>query len=209
MPVLSAKDRRTLTLGVASVVAIIGSSRGVPAWRRWTDEARSDAALVAQRASRAEGLVTDAGQLRDTLARRNARFLALAPMLVDGATPSAASATLAGLVSGAAATSSMRIGSVQLRPDTTATGMFTRVAVRADLVGDVFGVTALLAILERGPTLVVVRELSVTQPDAGAAADRPEALRVQLLVEALALNRNRASDAGATPRVRPAASVTP
>lgn len=130
-----------------------------------------------------------AREVADSLRARNARYLALAPALLDGDTPAAAAATLAGLVSGAASGAQVRMGAIQLRIDTTARGAFVRVGVRADATGDVEGITGMLATLERGPEVLVFRELAITQPEPGAGDDRPEALRVELVVEGLAVRR--------------------
>jgi hypothetical protein len=115
-------------------------------------------------------------------------MLALAPALLSGDSPASAAATLAALVSGTAAQANVRLGAVQVRPDSVARGAFTRVAVRASATGDINGVTQMILGLEKGPMLLAVRELSITQAEPGAPADRAEALRLELLVEGLMLN---------------------
>jgi hypothetical protein len=65
--------------------------------------------------------------------------------------------------------------------------------VHADVVGDITGITILLASLEHGPVRVRVRDVTVTQPDATAPADRVEALRVELTVDGLALAHGQAT----------------
>lgn len=192
MSALGAGDRRTLATGIISILSILVLGRGVPAWQRWTGDARDEAIALTTRRARVEQTLAQAAVTRESLHVRKRRFVSLAPLLVDGSTPAAAAAALSGIVSGAALTAGLRMGSVQLRSDTSGLGHFRRVAVRVDLVGDVHGLTAFLASLERGPALLAVRELSVTQPDATAPADRMEMLRVQVLVEGLALARHRA-----------------
>jgi hypothetical protein len=123
---------------------------------------------------------------------RAARFLALAPALIDGATTATAGATLASLLSGAAATADAKLGSVQVRADDSArdssgTRTFQRVAVRASLAADVRGLAKLLVALERGPTLLTIEELAVTQPEPGADGSRPEVLQIELVIAGLAL----------------------
>jgi hypothetical protein len=63
--------------------------------------------------------------------------------------------------------------------------------VHADVVGDIHGITTLLATLERGSARLRVRELTVTQPDAAAPGDRVEALRADLTVEGLAMGKHQ------------------
>lgn len=194
---LSQRDRRTLLLGGAILAALLVLSRGLPLWSRWSDDAIATAAELADDEAEARRTVASAGRAGDSLAARSARFRALAPALVDGATPGAAGASLAGLLSGAAAVAGVRVASLQLRPDSASAATFTLLAVRAELVGDARGLAAMLSLLERGPTLIAVRELSINQPEPAAPPERAEMLRVQLLIEALALNRPLAPARGA------------
>lgn len=130
--------------------------------------------------------------IADTMQARSERFLRVAPLLLDGASAATAAATLASLVSGAAAAADARIGSVQVRAPVatdssgTASRAFERVTVRATLTADVRGLAQLLLALESGQTLLSIDELSVTQPDPAADGTRPEALQVELVVSGLA-----------------------
>jgi hypothetical protein len=190
---ISARDRRTLLLGASVIGSLIVLARGVPAWRGWVSEARAGAHEQVRAAADADALLTRARAARDTLAARNARYVALAPALVAGSTPAEASATLASLVSNAASLAGVKLGAVQLRPaaDTAARRTFVRIGVHADIVGDIAGITTLLASLEHGPLRLRVRDVTVTQPDAAAPGDRVEALRAELTVEGLAMARGR------------------
>jgi hypothetical protein len=190
---MSPRDRRMLIIGGTVIASLIVLSKGVPAWRDWVADARSGAAEQVRAASEADGLVAHAKAMRDTLAARNARYVALAPALVAGHTPAEASATLASLVSGAASASGVKLGAVQLRPvaDTGARRAFVRVSVHADVVGDIRGVTTMLASLERGPARLRVRDLTVTQPDPASPGDRVEVLKTDFTVEGLAMARHQ------------------
>jgi type II secretion system (T2SS) protein M len=185
---LSGRERRTLRIGTAAIVSLIAFSRGFPAWSTWRRDTAIAAGELTAEARRAESSVGRAAALGDTLAARQRRFLALAPAVLSGDSPALAAGTLADLVSGAAANAGVRLGSIQPRGDTASRGMFTPVAIRASGVGDVRGVMRLLVTLEAGPTLLSVRELAITQPEPAAGADRAEQLRIDLLIEALALN---------------------
>jgi hypothetical protein len=65
------------------------------------------------------------------------------------------------------------------------------VRATASATGDVRGLVSFLRALEGGPTRVVVRSLSVTQPEPAALPDRPESLRIEFEVAALALEGRR------------------
>lgn len=190
---ISSRDRRTLLIGASVIGSLIVLSKGVPAWRDWVAEARAGAVEQARAAADADALGAHARAMRDTLTARNARYVALAPALIAGNTAAEASATLASLVSSAASAAGVKLGAVQLRApaDTGARRAFVRVSVHADVVGDIRGVTAMLASLERGPVRLRVRDLTVTQPDAASPSDRVEALRAELTVEGLAMAKHQ------------------
>ena len=179
------------------IAALVLAFRGVPAWRGWQREARASAAEQVQEAARAAYVVRQAGVIHDSLAARNRRYLALAPALLSGASAAAAGGSLAGLISGAAASSGVRLGAVQVQADSVALSTFTRIVARGDVTGDVRGITAFLRALERGPAALSVRELSISQPEPAAGPDRAEALRLQVVVSGLAVRAARRTEAEA------------
>lgn len=186
---LSPRDRRTLLLGAAAIVAILLGSRGVPAYLRWTEERRAAAEEMVAEATRAENDLRVLGAMADSLEARRDRVVALGPAIVDGDSPAAAGAALSSVLASAAAGAGVRLGAVQVSADTAAAGTFRRVGARTDVTGDLSGIARFLSSLERAPELLAVREVAITQPDAGGAPDRPEALRLELSVEGLALVR--------------------
>jgi hypothetical protein len=187
-----------LSLGALVIAATLAGARGVPALREWSETSVASAREVVGEAERAQRGVMGAKALADTMRARSERFVALAPALLDGKSAATAGATLASLVSGAAAASDAKLGSVQVRADTAvrdssaaARRAFTRVAVRASLTADVRGLSRFLLALERGLTLLSIDELSVTQPEPGADGMRPEMLQVEIVVAGLALTTRR------------------
>lgn len=184
---LSRRDRRTLLLGGAVVALVLLAFRGVPAWRRWDADARASGTELVTATARAQADVRSLPALADSVAAREKRLVALAPLVLDGSTPAAAGASLASLVSGAAARANVALGTVQLQPDTATTGTFVGVTVRGDATGDLPGIARMLALLEGGPELLAVREVSITQPEPGGPADRVETLRLEFAVQGLAL----------------------
>ena len=184
---LAGRDRRTLLLGGAVIALVLLVFKGIPAWRRGDADAWASSAEMVAAAARAEADVRSLPALRDTVEAREQRLVALAPRVLDGSTPAAAGATLASLVSGAAARANVALGTVQVLPDTASAGTFVKVTVRGDATGDLPGIARMLALLEGGPELLAVREVSITQPDAGGPADRVESLRLEFTVQGLAL----------------------
>lgn len=184
-PGLPARDRRALVIGAATVLLLVLGGKGVPAWLRWTGGARAEASALIAEAVRARESVRNTGTVRDSLAARRPRYEELAPAILEGETATGAAGSLAEQLSNAAAEANVQLGSVQLRADTTSQAAFTRVAVRADFTGDIIGVAAMLYVLEGGAELLSIRELSITQPEPAAGDDRPEMLRVSLVIEGL------------------------
>jgi hypothetical protein len=185
--VSTSRDRRVLGAGVAAILVLLGVARGLPVLRQWQSESRDSASALVQEAARVRATLARAHVTRDSLAARQRRFIALAPVLLRGETPAMGGAVLASLISTAATAASVRLGPVQVHADTVVRGVFSRVGAHAEITGDVHGVGAFLSILERGPTLLAVRELTISQLEPAAAPDRAEALHVALAVDALML----------------------
>lgn len=185
------RERRVLVAGAAGVVMIVACARGVPAWLAWQRGANARAAELGTRVIQVRRAVASARATQDSLVHRSGRLDALTSRLIAGDTPAAAAATLAALLSDTAEGAAVRVNSLQVRPDSVGRATFTRVAVRVDATGDVDGLTQFLLALETDSTVLVVRELSITQPDPAAPSDRAEALRAEVLVEALAVIQRR------------------
>lgn len=199
---LSPRDRRTLLAGAAAIVLLVLLARGLPAWRRWDAGAAASAAEMTAEASRAEATVRLFPAALDSLEARRERLVALGRGVLAGGSTAGAGAELASLLAGAAARSGVQLGSVQVRADTASAATFVRVSVRADATGDLPGLLRLLALLEGGPELLAVRDVAINQPQAGGPAEQPEALRMELSVEALGIARGASMprDTAAAPR---------
>jgi hypothetical protein len=184
---VSRRDRRVLVAGAVAVATLLAFGRGVPAYVGWRRATLAEARDAVDAAATAAHSVAGLKARLDSLDARRTRFVALAPAVVEGRSPAAAAGTLASLVTGAAARAGVRVNSVQPRPDSAGDGVFTRVSVRVDAVGDVYGLGAFLAALEGGPELLAVRELAINQPEPAATPDRVEELRIEMTVDGLAL----------------------
>ncbi len=181
------RDRRVLAAGVAAIVMLLGVARELSTLRQWQSESRDSASTLSQEVARVRTTMARDHVTRDSLAARQRRFIALAPLLLRGETPAMGGAILASLISTAATAASVRLGPVQVHADTAGRGVFSRVGARAEITGDVRGVGAFLSILESGPTLLAVRELTISQLEPAVTPDRAEALHVALAVDALML----------------------
>ena len=185
---LGARDRRAIVGGLGAVTLVVLAARGIPAYRAWSQEMSAESAEARAALVRARTVAGRANASRDSAAARGRRMVALAPAILSGESVNGAGAALAGILSGAAAQSGVKLGAIQVRNDSMSRGTFTRIGVHAEATGDVRGLTHMLASLEAGPTLLVIRSFAVTQPDPAAGDDRIEALKLELDLEGLMLN---------------------
>lgn len=182
----SAKDRRTAVFGIVVVGSMIGLSRGLPAIREWERAHVADAADLAAKASSARANVRMLRMMRDSLTARRKRLVSMDSAMLSGTSAAAAAADLASALDEIAASSRVKIISMQLRADSAAAGALTKVAVRVSGTGDVTGLAAFLRDVEANDAPLAIRELTVSQSDPAAPPSKPEALHVDVVVEALA-----------------------
>lgn len=185
---LSERDRRTLVVGIVTVLSLVLVFRGVPAWHRWVVTSRADAERLTMRLAIARQAARDArgaGRRADSLSRVS---LGLAPALMDGDSPAQSTAALASYLSETAASAGVQLSGVQLTTDSLKKGaQVYRVRVRADGSGDIRGMTTLFQLLEGGGApLIAVRSFSISQSEPGAPANHAETLRASFELEALA-----------------------
>ena len=119
---MSARDRRALTFGMGTIAILFAIGKGVPRAFSWERDARSDANHRQGELDRATAEIARADIVLDSAKARGARIIGLAPALIDGDSPATASAALAGIISGAAARSNVKIGALQLHADTASRG---------------------------------------------------------------------------------------
>jgi Type II secretion system (T2SS), protein M subtype b len=183
---ISARDRRTATIGVTVIGTLVGLARGVPALVKWERDRAAEAVEMVAQASSARAGVRALPLLRDSLRARQLRLSAIDSVLLSGASASAAAADLAATLDDMATESRLKITAMQLRADSAGPGALTTVAVRVNGATDVAGLAAFLRSVESGETPLVVRGVAVTQTEPMAQESRVEALRVDILVEGVA-----------------------
>ena len=189
-PTKAGRDQRALLTGAGVIAAIVIFARVVPLLRTWSDASVLSAREIVDEAVRSRQRIARDSSARAMLAERRRRLTELAPALFAG-TATAAAAALASHVTDVAHNTNVRLGAIQVRSDTSsrATGadILSPVSVRAELTADVRGLAMFLLALEEGPQFLAIRELSVTQPEPGGPSGRPEILRVEIVIEGLAL----------------------
>jgi hypothetical protein len=174
------RDRRVLLLGAAVVCVAVLALRILP-WAVRGIAHKKETALSSHTAlMHARALLESRVDIRDSLGRTLSALIALAPKFVEGSTAAEAQASLSSVVSLAATRHAIRVLRVDPLPDSSL-GLFTRVGVRAELEGDINGVTRLLGALETGNPMVSLSALAI-QAISTPSSLQTEQLRVEMSV---------------------------
>ena len=190
--IISAHDRRFLAVGGTVVGSLIVLARGLPALRSWERQKLEQAAAIRVDLAAARDGRRALPALRESLKVRHARLAALDSTLLSGQSSSAAAADLTALAGQIAADARVKVNALQIFADSALSGTVAHVRVRMTGVADVTGLAAFLRAVEGGDTPLVVRELVVTQPDAAAPSSKPETLRIEVVIEGIAIIRREA-----------------
>jgi hypothetical protein len=183
---LAPRDVRALTVGVASLVILIGLPRGGRAWLTWRAETRLAAAEMTHELARTKVTIAGLGAAMDTAEARGARFRELGSMLFVAREPAEAAAALATSIREAAGPS-INIIAMESRTDTIRINPLRRVTATVQANGDVAGLAVLLQALESRSTVVALRALSVRPQSVETPQDATELLDIRFTAEALAL----------------------
>jgi hypothetical protein len=170
--VLEPRERRTIGIAAAvCAVALLVAYVVMPLARRWSARETMIDARIA-RLVRLERALANEPALRVAVTAREAQRDASAQTLLTGRTPALAAAALQSLIRDYAARSDVTISQLDAagQPDTVA-GL-PAVPASISAIGDVYGITSLLGLLQYGTTMLDIHELRV--------APNP-ALRGQLL----------------------------
>jgi hypothetical protein len=190
MALLSARDWRVIGLGSMVLGPILFFGHALPAVLGWEARARVSAHELHQELRRAEHAATMLPEALDSLENRARRLEDLAPALLPGRTRTAAGSALGGLLSAAAVESHLQVGSTRILLDSIANRTFARVRVQLDGEGSLEAAVEFLRRLEESQHLLAVRRLSVSQNPPGGALDRVDVLKIEMIIEGLALLRS-------------------
>jgi type II secretory pathway component PulM len=158
---VSARERRTIAIGAALIVAaLLASFVVLPFARRWGErEAAIDAR--ADRLARLQALVRDAPRLAVSVQSAE-RALAARPQRVIGARSAAlAASAVQSLLQGYAAESGVQVSRVDVASAPDTAGGLAAIPATLTATGDVHGLAALLERVEHGPRALEIVDLAV------------------------------------------------
>jgi len=183
-PQPSARERRTIAIGLAISLAALFIVRGVlPFTQRWQAREATISAESA-RLERLRGLVAAETALEQAVTRR-VTALSTGPRLLPGRTSALAASALQALLQDAADRSGMVVSQLDVvgapAIDGGAPGHGPAgVPATLSAIGDIWGVTGMLSLIQQGPQLLEIEELSV-RPN---AALRGELLQMTVKLHA-------------------------
>ena len=192
LPAMSDRDRRALAAGATCIVFMVAVGRALPAERKWQAGAEIRAALLSREVADARAVLSREKTTRDSVAARASMLKAVERDLLRAESKASGEATLAALVSAAAASSGITIDALALAADGSDVGPLQYVSVTGDATGDIQSLAAFLTAMERASARVAFRALSITQSDAGAPDTRAENLRLEFTVQAQVISASRA-----------------
>jgi len=192
LPAMSDRDRRALAAGATCIVFMVVLGRVLPAERKWQARAEIRAALLSGEVADARAVLSREKTTRDSVAARASMLKAVERDLLRAESKASGEATLAALVSAAAASSGIKVDALALDGDGADPGPLHYVSVSGDATGDIESLATFLAAIERAPARVAFRALSITQSDAGAPDIRAENLRLEFTVQAQVISTSRA-----------------
>jgi hypothetical protein len=160
-PPISARERRTLALGVVvSAVALIVAYGAVPFVRHW--RAREDViASQGEQLARLRGLTANEEALRAAVRERTAALETGSRRLLTGRTPALAAAALQAALQQYADESRVLVSRMDVAGAPLEGGTLPRLPATVSAVGDVYGVVELLDRVQRGPLALEIVELTV------------------------------------------------
>lgn len=162
MPIgsLTRRERRTIAIGVAvSALALFVAFVAMPYGRRWS--AREELiSSGADRIARLRNLVNDEPRLREAVRAREVSTGAA--RLVSGRTPALAGSALQSAIQDYAALSRMTVTRLDLAGilDSSAAPL-PAIPASLSAIGDVYGVSEFLSLLQNGAPVVEIRELTL------------------------------------------------
>ena len=181
---MTPRERRTLLVGGAVVLLAVGV-RGLP---RVVTHLLQRVATVRERtalATHSEALALEAPVLQTRLGERAHAVVALAPLLVAGASSAEAAATLGGELNALALRHRVAIRRTDAAPDSAA-GPFARIEVRLQAEGDLAGISGFVHEVEQGRLLLSFTSVSLQTETPGAPLER---LRLEAVVRGWMLVR--------------------
>jgi len=191
IPRMAERDRRALAAGAACILLMILGIRVIQAVRQWEIHVALREALLMRQLAESRRIVGHEKAAADTLRSRARALTALEAGLMRAESKSAGEAALAALVSTTATSAGIKLDALALDAAADRGGGIGIVSVTGGAAGDIEGVAAFVASLERMPARVATRSISISDADPAAPDTRAELLRLEFTIEAQVVSASR------------------
>jgi len=178
-------QRRTLAVGAVVIAVILLIGRVLPAAHRAEAQALQREQGLRDELDRARQLLAIA-EGSDTLAATS-RITAIETRVFRGETPAAAAGGLAAVLENLARRTGMEVSASVIRADTAFTQRFAPISTRIVASANAEQLARWLALVENHELMLRIESITISNFTPAAAADQPEALRLDISVGALAI----------------------
>ena len=175
---MTGRERRAVIWGATILGLAFLGTRILPAAVRHVRHKREEAIVQQTTLARARAVLDEQLRVRDSLGKTLGTLIALAPKFIEGRSAAEAQASLSSLVTLEAGRQGLRLVRIDPLPD-SALGLFSRVALRAELEGDIRGLTRVLGQLESGDPVLSVMSLAVQTSNPAAESEQ---LRIEMSI---------------------------
>lgn len=186
---MTPRDRRAMLVGGAVLTAAFLALRLFPALGQSVTRLRAAAREERALLERAELVLAARPAVAESLHHALNAIVALAPRLVEGHSQAESQAALTSLLGMEAGRHAVKVVRLDPLPD-SATGVFSRVALRAELQGDIRGVVGLLRRIETSDPTLSATGLRIGAVDPASGNEVPELLRVEMDIAGYYLPRS-------------------
>ena len=184
----TSRDARALILGAIAVVGALIAFRGGPQLVSWTRHERELSARTLSAFADARRLALARHTLRDSLKIARARLASIDSAFISGRSISHAAANLARDLSENAEATDARVEGLQADSVSDAGAVIRRVRVRGSVTGDLAAIMQFLLLVETGPRILAIRDLTLSRRSAASGAQR-EVIQASFLIEGMAAPR--------------------
>ncbi|MGH7553162.1 MAG: type II secretion system protein GspM, partial [Longimicrobiales bacterium] len=158
----SARERRTIRLGLVVSLLALTLAFGVLPFARHLRAREDMISMETDRLARLRGLVANETKLRELVEMRSASLETGRQRLLSARTPALAASSLQSLLQGFADQSQITVSQLDVAgaPE-TADEALPMIPANVSAVGDIYGITDMLALIHHGSVVLEVVELTV------------------------------------------------
>jgi hypothetical protein len=158
---ISPRERRTITIGLAVTLLALFVVFGVLPFARRVQAREQLIAVESNRVARLRGLISGEAQLRDAVSERTGALDAGEQRLLAGRTPALVASSLQTLLQDYANQSQVTVSRLDVTGQGTNSNGMLMMPATVSAIGDIYGISQMLYLIQHGPRLLEVTEFTV------------------------------------------------